>query len=346
MTAYVAPVLADLEARAGASDQDRELWLAERREGITATQVRDIALEEAGLPSWSKKQELIDEKLGRRVDDFAGSPYTDWGNEREPAIAAVLEGEGFRAESRVFHHPENSRYLASPDGIRVDFDENLDVLELKTAKHDLPPGSEEIIAKGYQLQVQWVMFVLGARRCRFVVEERLGNPLGGFRPGELHRHWIERDDELIALLVKLADAFLAELDRQRVEGGPVIDEHVDTLALNYLRGLTAEKEGKALKESAYRQLVQMGVSQTSDIAKVTFTPGTPAGEFDDVVVDLVAASAAHPKESAALDRAKARVEKLQAEWDALANQHTKTVRSTTKGKPARVTVTEIKEKAA
>lgn len=346
---YVPAVIADLESRAGASDQDREAWLAERRQGITATQVRDIVLESMGLPSWSKKQELIDEKLGRRTDDFTGSPYTDWGNEREPVVADMLAGEGFAAETRVFHHPGNSRYLASPDGIRVDFDEQLDVLEIKTAKHDLPPGSEEIRRKGYELQVQWVMFVLGAQRCRFVVEERLGQPSSGFEPGALHRHWIERDEVVIARLVEVADAFLAELDRQRVEGGPVIDEHVDTLAVNYLRAIAEEKQWAALKKQSYGALLEAGVSQTSALAKVTYTPGTPADELEEDVVDLETAAAAHPKETAALARAKKRVEKLQAEWDALANQHTKTVRTVTKGKAARVTVTAVKqteEKAA
>ena len=37
-------VLDELEARAGASDQDREQWLAERRRGVTATELRDIML--------------------------------------------------------------------------------------------------------------------------------------------------------------------------------------------------------------------------------------------------------------------------------------------------------------
>lgn len=334
---YVPAVLADLESRAGASDQDRELWLAERRAGVTATQVRDIVLEMQGLPSWSKKQDLIDEKLGRRVDDFAGSPYTDWGNDREPVVAAALEGEGFAAESRVFHHPENSRYLASPDGIRVDFDENLDVLEIKTASHDLPPGSEEIRKKGYELQVQWVMFVLGARRCRFVVEERIGHPREGFTPGETHRHWVERDDRVIAQLVAVADRFLAELDRQREEGGPVIDEHVDTLALNYLRGLAAEKEGKALKESSYRQLVEAGVSQKSALASVTYTAAKPGVVEAIEEIDLEAAAKARPDEFA-------RMQEVVRGWEVIEAQFTKKVVREKPGTKAKVTVRAVKQK--
>ncbi|MEV8023353.1 YqaJ viral recombinase family protein [Microbacterium sp. NPDC080220] len=327
------PVLADLESRAGASDKDRELWLAERRGGVTATEIRDLYLRAITV------QDLVDLKLGRKVDTFSGNRYTDWGNAREPIIAAELAGEGFVAESRVIHAVSNSRYLASPDGIRLSFDEEIEIAEIKTAAYDLPPGSPRLAKKGYVAQMQWVMFVLGGVRGRLAVEERIELPDGSFEPGTLHRHWIERDDALIGELVEIADGFLTELDRQRDGDGPVIDEDVDTNALNYLRGLAAEKEGKALKETAYRALVAAGVSQESPLARVTFTPGTASHEFEDIVVDFEEAAAAHPKETAALERAKARVQKLQAEWDALAATHTKTVIATSKGTPARVTVT-------
>ena len=337
MTTYTPAVLADLEARAGASDRDREAWLAERRQGITATEVRDLAIGKF------RQQDLIDLKLGRKTDDFTGNAYTEWGKQREPVIAAALAGEGFVEETRVFRHPENPRYLASPDGIRIDFDELVDVLEIKTAGTDLPPGSAEEQAKGYALQVQWVMFVIGARSARFVVEERLGYP-GSFGAGEMHRHWIERDEQVIAALRVIADEFLAELDKQREGGGPVIDEEVDTHALNYLRGLAAEKEGKALKERSYRALVEAGVSQTSALARVTYTPGEDPVDFEEEVIDLEAAEAALAKETAQLERAKKRVGKLQADWDALAVEHKKKVMVSRPGKKPRVTVTEVKQK--
>lgn len=333
---YVPAVLADLESRAGASDKDRDLWLAERRSGITATEVRDLA---AGK---IRTQDLIDLKLGRTVDSFTGNAFTQWGKDRESVVAEVMSGEGFREESRVFHHPDNSRYLASPDGIRIDFDENIDVLEIKTAGYDLPPGSVALREKGYALQVQWVMFVIGARRGRFVVEERIGHPREGFMAGDLFRHWIERDDDVIKALRFIADEFLAELDKQREEGAPEIDEHVDTLAVNYLRGLAAEKEGKALKESSYRQLVEAGVSQKSELASVTFTPGKP-GVVDEVEeVDLEAAAKARPDEFA-------RMQEVVRGWNVIAAQFTKKVVREKPGTKAKVTVRAVttkQEKAA
>ena len=75
-------VLDELEARAGASDQDREQWLAERRRGVTATELRDIMLasnRDVAIADLVKKK--------REGDRFTGNAYTDWGNDREPVIA-------------------------------------------------------------------------------------------------------------------------------------------------------------------------------------------------------------------------------------------------------------------
>ena len=340
---YKPQALVDLEARAGASDQDREAWLAERRSGLTATGIKELWMRKLGRKSYSTAQEMIDEKLGRVEDTFTGNKYTRWGVDREPVIAAQLAGEGFTEEHRVFGAAANSCHLASPDGLAFDFDENLVLLEIKTAGYDLPPGSAEFDAKGYEFQCQWQMYVCGAQRVRFVVEERIEEPDGSFSPGPLHRHWVERDDELIAQLIVCADEFLAELERQRAGEGPVIDEEVDTHALNYLRAIGEEKTWAALKKSSYTALIEAGISQESGLARVTFTPGKPAGEFVEEVVDLEAAEAAHPKETATLARAKKRVEKLQAEWDALANEHKKSVVVVSKGTAARVTVTAGKE---
>lgn len=330
-TSELHPVLADLEARAGASDKDREAWLAERRQGVTATEIRDVMI--AGNRELAIK-ELVRKK--REGDPFTGNAYTDWGSEREPIIAASLAGYGVTPESRVFHAAVNSRHLASPDGLSVDFDGNLILDEIKTSGKPLPKGSPTLASKGYEWQMDWCNYVTGAAGCWLNTEERLGSP-GSFRPGRMSREFFPRDEERISQMVVVADQILAAMDADPVE--EVIDEEVDTHAVNYLRGLAAEKEGKTLKEASYRALVEAGVSQESPLARVTFTPGKPAAELEEEVVDLAAAEAALPKETAALARAKARVEKLQAEWDALATAHTKTVKTAVKGTADRVTVT-------
>lgn len=325
------PVLADLYSRAGASDQDREKWLAERRQGVTATELAKI------MTSGSREQAIRDlVKQKREGDSFTGNAYTEWGKQREPVIAADLAGFGVVPESRVFHAADNSRYLASPDGLSVDFDGQLVLDEIKTSGKPLPKGSQALAEKGYEWQMQWCDFVTGAVGCWLNVELRHGHPSErAFTAGARSREYFPRDEGMIAQLIEVADQVLAAMDAD----GPVIDEVVDTHAVNYLRAIAEEKSWAALKKESYDALIAMGISQESPLARVTITPATPDSEFVDVVVDLEAAEAAHPKETAALKRAVARVEKLQAEWDALANKHTKTVVTTVKGKQARATVT-------
>ena len=324
-------VLEYLEARAGASDQDREAWLAERRQGVTATELRDIMLaanREVAIADLVKKK--------REGDSFTGTAYTEWGSEREPVIAAKLAGFGMIPETRVFHAEHNSRYLASPDGLEVDFDGNLVLDEIKTTGVSILKGTEALVKKGYEWQMQWCCYVTGAVGCWLNAEIRDGRP-GEFTPCALTREFFPRDEGMIAQLVEGAALVLAAMDAG--EDGPMINEEVDTHAVNYLRAISEEKAWAALKKTSYDALVELGISQESPLARVTITPGTEGTEFEDEVVDLESAEAAHPKETAALARAKKRVEKLQSEWDELAKQHTKTVVQTVKGKKARATVT-------
>lgn len=265
MTAtYVPAVLADLEARAGASDQDRPAWLAERREGITATEVRDLYIR---AKSTAK---LIAIKLEQEAERDLGAfiPRIRHGKHREPIIAEQLRGEGFVPESRVFHHPENTRHLASPDGIRVDFDENLDVAEIKTDEHGIEPGTDAWTATGYSIQAQWVMYVLGARRCRFAVEDCI-RTADGFEPGELRRYWVDRDDDLIAELVTLADDFLAAMDDMRENG-------IDPIAVSLLEdALAATEEQKRTREALEAYCATKGLSSLR-IPEGSLSYSTPA----------------------------------------------------------------------
>lgn len=333
-------VLDALEARAGASDTDREAWLAERAGGITATNIRDLMLGEV------TDEELADLKLGRKVDSFSGNAYTAWGNEREPVIAAVVQQRyGIAHESRVFHAASNSRHLASPDGVGVDFDEALRVSEIKTvgAKYDLVPWGADFEAKGYGYQVQWNLHVLGAERCLFSWEERLGMP-GRFRPGMLRHEWVARDEAVIARLVERADRFLAVLDARAASPAPeadeaVIDEVVDTHAVNYLRFIDEEKQAKAAKEREYQALLKAGRSQTSTIAKVTYTPAKPGAVVEVEDVDYEAARWVGNGPTFF-----ARLQDAQRQWDEHCDQFKVTRQETGKGTAARVTVTAVKQK--
>lgn len=327
MTVMESQALTDLLGRAGASDTNRPLWIAERMAGITATEVRDLAIGKV------RTQALIDMKLGRTPEpgDLSHIPVIGWGREREIVIAEQLRGEGIEPESRVFHGVENSRHLASPDGIGVDFDGGLVVSEIKTSGRPLPIGSEALDAKGYLLQVQWVMHVTGAEWCRFVVEQRIDTGRS-FVPGPLASDWVERDQEAIDELVEIADEFLAELDRQREDGAPVIDEDLDTHAVNYLRAIDEEKRWTALKKESYKAVVAAGKSQESPLARITFTPEKP-GEVTEVEeIDYAAARESAPGLFEALQVA-------QHAWDDHLRAHITTKPVTGKGRAASARIT-------
>lgn len=331
-----APVLAALEARAGVSDVEREAWLAARRAGITATEIRDLKTGRLSV------ERLVNLKLGREIDTFNGNEYTDWGTAREPIIADMVEQRfGIRPESRVFHAADDHRKLASPDGVGMyGFDEQLVVSEIKTSGVPVPPWSDAYAAKGYEFQQQWVMRVLGAERSLFVWEIRERGADGQFYPGELSFEWVYRNETLIAELDALADEFLVALDKAAAEpwDGPApVDEFVDTQAVNYLRGLQLEKDGAELKRAAYKALLEAGVSQVSAMARVTYTPEKPGVVVEVEDVDFDAAWAT--EEGAALWEAFLTADSA---WREYCEQFKSIRRETGKGTPARVTVTPVK----
>lgn len=288
-------VLAELESRAGASDADRSAWLAARRRGVTATEVRDLTIKSLGF-----RRDLIAQKLsGQDMEDLSHVRVIGWGHEREAAVGQTLGAAyGLRPESRIFHAADNDRFLASPDFTGVTFDAELRVGELKTSGKDISLGTDAFERTGYLLQMTWLMRVTGARRCLFAWEERIEVD-GRFEPGQMTVAWVDYDEELAQRLEVVATEFLAELDAARENGPTVIDEELDTLAVNYLRGLDAEKEGKALKESSYRAIVTRidagePVLQESPLARVSWSPET-VEERPVVEVDEVAAREANPQ---------------------------------------------------
>ncbi|MEX1078916.1 MAG: YqaJ viral recombinase family protein [Homoserinimonas sp.] len=316
-------VLVELEQRAGASDKDRAAWMAERDGGVTATNIRDLYMGKISMT------ELAAQKLGIRPNTFTGNQYTAWGVKREPIIAAWVEQRlGIRDEHRVFRAADNPRFLASPDGVGVGFNGDLLVAEIKTGKDDLHPHGEAFRLKGYWIQMLWSMRVTGARRCLYAWEQHDSDwqDRGGqfLEPAPMQSEplfaWIEYRADIAAELDKLALEFLAVLDETRaaVEAGeePVIDEDLDTDAVNYLRGLALEKEGAELKTSAFASIKarlagHATFQQVSSLARVTWTRGgtdTVAGS----VVDEEAARAADPKVFEVLAKAETAAERASA----------------------------------
>ena len=300
MSAAVKDLVAELEQRAGASDRDRALWLAERAQGITATEVRDLYLRRITVAG------LIAKKLAGPEPELTGG-YIKWGRTREPVIAAVIESiyPALLPESRVFHAADNARFLGSPDGVGV-VNDALVVSEIKTSKYPIGLGSDTEAKKGYQAQMTWVMRVTGARRCLYAWELHddvfLERANGEYEPEPVGlvpvMEWLDYDEALAKQLETIAVGFLVALDAAKAGDVAEIDEELDTLALNYLRGLEVEKEGKALKEVSYRSIIEIvdageSVVQESSLARVSWSPEV-VEEKPVVELDQVRAKAAAP----------------------------------------------------
>lgn len=346
MSTMVSPVLAELETRAGASDRDRDAWLAERALGVTATEIRDLYLKG---PTY--RRELVEKKLGLREDSFTGNGFTAWGTEREPVIAeAVRQRFAILPESRVFRSAKNPRFLASPDGLGVNFDDELSVAEIKTAGVDIRLGSEAFKSKGYDVQMTWAMFVTGARRCLYATEQRI-DAGGQFHAGEQSFEWFDFDPVLALDLEQVAVEFLAELDAARAARdageGPVVDEELDTLAVNLLRFREMEAEGKRAKEAAWSEMQALlsarggDFSQESTLARITYTAAseTTVDQVDnDAAID---ASETSRKRWESLLRARAALAKKEAAWAEYSGKFVREVASTRK---PNLTVMSVKQK--
>lgn len=186
-------------------------WLAKRTEGVTATEVARLI--GGGIKT---RRSILDGKEGG--DTFRGNAHTERGHRREVIIAEwVSRRFNIHPSAVLWGHVDNPLYMATPDGIGINFDEELLVSEIKSTEHDW----SVTIPRNYLDQVQWQLFVTGAVRALFVWErvDELGQPYD-LEPTTI---WIPRDEQRIAELKAAADSFIA----WRAAGAPTVDADID-----------------------------------------------------------------------------------------------------------------------
>lgn len=178
-----------LSDRLVADSTNRDEWLAARNTGITASNAGNLVTEKS-LDSIVKSKFFT---------DFVGNPATEWGLEREPIL---LNWAGFTQNTWLIRAEDNPRFLATPDGIR-----NNDSVELCQVKTSSKPLGK--IPANYYRQMQWEMYVVGADKNLLVWEQHENFIPVDSEPVSL---WIERDEETINKLKKLAEVLLRRLD--------------------------------------------------------------------------------------------------------------------------------------
>lgn len=189
----------DHRDRIVARSTDRVAWLRARSRGITATDV-------ARLSGARSVQAVALEKI--HGSGFGGNAYTDHGRAREPEIARWVRGRfDISPSDALFHAADRTQHLATPDGVGHSADGALLLAEIKTTK-----SGWKSIPRSYLRQVWWQQYVLGAERTLLVWEQH-----DDFVPvnPEPECRWIERDEDEIYQLVRLADQVLDAVARSR-----------------------------------------------------------------------------------------------------------------------------------
>lgn len=347
--------LSEIYDRALAADSDRAAWLEARRGVVTATEVKRVALAKTATARRRAVLDIVREK--REGSSFAGNQATEWGLLREDIIFVELERRwGFtRLGSLIRASDEQPRHAATPDGISQTLDGAVILAEIKTSKNRIFPGTPEYERAGYEFQMQWQMYVTGAVRCLYVLEQHNGDFSGwtmdrdtwdlatGPEPLPLETVWIDRNNEVIEMLKGYAQEILAELDLDLVEGvETVLDDEIDALAAEVVAGREIENKGKKIKGDAWSALQSVLAERGREFeqagsARVRYVPAVV--EIVEVP-DVDAAVAAFPKEWTQLERARKRVEKLEAAWSLLQAGHVMEEQKT--GRPS-LSVAAIKE---
>lgn len=172
------------------SSQTRDLWLAARDRGVTATQVA-----KASTPA-GMKEVLAQIENPRPVEVV---PVMQWGTEREAYIAHVVkERYGILPNDWLLcaDGAGNEWQLATPDGLSLDHSL---IGEYKTSGKPL-----DKVPANYMRQVQWQLYVTGAEKALFAYELRLEGP-EGFVPGfDVECQWIDRNENMISELIVTA----------------------------------------------------------------------------------------------------------------------------------------------
>lgn len=199
-----------------ARSSDRELWLAARAEGVTATMVANAATP-AGFAETVARIE--------NPQPIVSNEYMDWGTHREGFIAlevkdrfGIMPNEWLIAAGGSMS--PDRWMMATPDGLCW-HDGHKTIAEIKTTGKPV----RKTIDIRYRRQIQWQLHVTDAERCLLAIERRLDGPEGFVADHAIHTQWVERDQAMINELIQVAEQLQANFiyrqwdEREELEGG-------------------------------------------------------------------------------------------------------------------------------
>lgn len=188
-------------------DPDRAAWLAERRNGIGASDVAGIL----GLSPWASPYSVWASKVfDTSEDDDRDTLAMSFGRRAESMIApwfTELTGLQIDGEQTPYVHPVNDWQRCTIDGyvyeghVHEHVSAMLGVYEAKTTSATPAEWEADGIPVHYQCQGQWSMHVTGTDHLWFaVLHLAFGRP-------DLKVYELARDQADIDLIVKTVDTF-------------------------------------------------------------------------------------------------------------------------------------------
>lgn len=175
--------------------ENREAWLVARRSAVTATEVAKAATP-AGFA------EALEER--RSPTEVVPNGYMQFGSDNENWIALELKREfGLMPNTWLIAAKDDLRHTATPDLLALDHET---IGEIKTGGTEpkKPPLA-------HVRQMNWQMYCTQATSCVYGFVLRAENAEGFYPAWMEPKTWIvDRDDQMIAELIKVADRLLEE----------------------------------------------------------------------------------------------------------------------------------------
>ena len=177
---------------------EREQWLAERKKGITATDISAIC----GYNPWRHPIDVYREKRGLvESDDISDKPHIMWGTLQEPIIAEYYgKKHGVElTEPGLLIHASLEWVRGTPDRLIVGQPKGL---EVKTAEGYTSykwgePGTDDV-PKMYLLQCAWYMLITGLPQWDIAV--KIGS-------SDYREYTVDRNENLESNIIQVADEF-------------------------------------------------------------------------------------------------------------------------------------------
>ena len=190
--------------------QGSDEWLMARCGSLGASRIADVMARTKSGYGASRENlmaELLVERLSGRPSDGFTNAAMQWGTEQEPHARAAYEFITLNDVEQVglVPHPTIDRTHASPDGL-VGVD-GLVEIKCPTTKTHIEFLESGTIPDKYVKQMHWQMICTGRDWCDFVSYD----PRVTIPEMQISVERIERDDQLVGVIVDEVEKFLAEL---------------------------------------------------------------------------------------------------------------------------------------